>query len=224
MYNNSVEIAAKNSMLRKVFLLMFLGLFVTGASSMFVVTNSAMTRVVYSYPQLIMIFELALVLFINFRINKISSGTATFLFFLYSAANGLLLSVIMFMYSTSAIIYVLLVTMIIFIVMTLYGLKTKEDLSSYGSFFRGALIALVIVSIINIFLKVSVIAWGLSVFAIVLFTALIAYDVNRITRILDSSNFSEEDYNRFAIIGALNLYLDFINLFLNLLRIFGKKR
>ena len=108
--------------------------------------------------------------------------------------------------------------------MTLYGLKTKEDLSSYGSFFRGALIALVIVSIINIFLKVSVIAWGLSVFAIVLFTALIAYDVNRITRILDSSNFSEEDYNRFAIIGALNLYLDFINLFLNLLRIFGKKR
>lgn len=224
MYNNSVEIAAKNSMLRKVFLLMFLGLFVTGASSMFVVTNSAMTRIVYSYPQLIMIFELALVLFINFRINKISSGTATFLFFLYSAANGLLLSVIMFMYSTSAIIYVLLVTMIIFIVMTLYGLKTKEDLSSYGSFFRGALIALVIVSIINIFLKVSVIAWGLSVFAIVLFTALIAYDVNRITRILDSSNFSEEDYNRFAIIGALNLYLDFINLFLNLLRIFGKKR
>ena len=224
MYNNSVEIAAKNSMLRKVFLLMFLGLFVTGASSMFVVTNSAMTRVVYSYPQLIMIFELALVLFINFRINKISSGTATFLFFLYSAANGLLLSVIMFMYSTSAIIYVLLVTMIIFIVMTLYGLKTKEDLSSYGSFFRGALIALVIVSIINIFLKVSVIAWGLSVFAIVLFTALIAYDVNRITRILESSNFSEEDYNRFAIIGALNLYLDFINLFLNLLRIFGKKR
>ena len=224
MYNNSVEIAAKNSMLRKVFLLMFLGLFVTGASSMFVVTNSAMTRIVYSYPQLIMIFELALVLFINFRINKISSGTATFLFFLYSAANGLLLSVIMFMYSTSAIIYVLLVTMIIFIVMTLYGLKTKEDLSSYGSFFRGALIALVIVSIINIFLKVSVIAWGLSVFAIVLFTALIAYDVNRITRILESSNFSEEDYNRFAIIGALNLYLDFINLFLNLLRIFGKKR
>lgn len=224
MYNNSVEIAAKNSMLRKVFLLMFLGLFVTGASSMFVVTNSAMTRVVYSYPQLIMIFELALVLFINFRINKISSGTATFLFFLYSAANGLLLSVIMFMYSTSAIIYVLLVTMIIFIVMTLYGLKTKEDLSSYGSFFRGALIALVIVSIINIFLKVSVIAWGLSVFAIVLFTALIAYDVNRITRILESGNFSEEDYNRFAIIGALNLYLDFINLFLNLLRIFGKKR
>lgn len=224
MYNNSVEIAAKNSMLRKVFLLMFLGLFVTGAFSMFVVTNSAMTRIVYSYPQLIMIFELALVLFINFRINKISSGTATFLFFLYSAANGLLLSVIMFMYSTSAIIYVLLVTMIIFIVMTLYGLKTKEDLSSYGSFFRGGLIALVIVSIINIFLKVSVIAWGLSVFAIVLFTALIAYDVNRITRILDSSNFSEEDYNRFAIIGALNLYLDFINLFLNLLRIFGKKR
>lgn len=224
MYNNSVEIAVKNSMLRKVFLLMFLGLFVTGASSMFVVTNSTMTRIVYSYPQLIMIFELALVLFINFRINKISSGTATFLFFLYSSANGLLLSVIMFMYSTSAIIYVLLVTMIIFIVMTLYGLKTKEDLSSYGSFFRGALIALVIVSVINIFLKVSVIAWGLSVFAIVLFTALIAYDVNRITRILDSSNFSEEDYNRFAIIGALNLYLDFINLFLNLLRIFGRKR
>lgn len=223
MYSN-VEIAVKNSMLRKIFLLMFLGLFVTGASSMYVITNDSLRSVVYSNPKLILIFELAVVLFINFRINKISSTVASLLFFLYSGVNGLLLSVIMFIYSPDSILYVLGVTMTIFVVMALYGLKTKEDLSSYGSFFRGALITLVIVSLINIFLKVSVIAWGLSVFAIVLFTGLIAYDVNRITKILENNNFSEEDYNRFAVIGALNLYLDFINLFLNLLRIFGKKR
>lgn len=223
MYGN-VEIAVKNGMLRKVFLYMFLGLFLTGAVMIGLILNPNIAFMVYRHPTTIMLVDLGLVFYINFRINKISSSTAGFLFFVYSAVNGLLLSSIMFIYTGYAILYVLAITMIIFVVMALYGYKTKEDLSNYSSFFKGALLTLIIVSVLNIFLKMPVIAWGISVFAIVLFTGLIAFDVNRIINIFNNSNLNDEDYTKIAIIGALMLYLDFINLFLNLLRIFGRKR
>jgi FtsH-binding integral membrane protein len=115
------------------------------------------------------------------------------------------------------------VTSLIFVGMTIYGLKTKEDLSSYDGFFKGGLIALVIVSLLNLFLKISILGWFISVCAVVLFTALIAYDINRIMNIFQNNNLSEEDYNKFSTIGALMLYLDFVNLFLNLLRLFGRR-
>lgn len=223
MYNNSIEISTKNSFLRKVFMQMFLGLLITGVVSWYVVQSRPLMAFVGNYMTFIIIAELVLVLGINFGINKISSGVAKLLFIAYSAMNGLVLSIVMLIYSPYSILYVLGVTSLIFVGMTIYGLKTKEDLSSYDGFFKGGLIALVIVSLLNLFLKISILGWFISVCAVVLFTALIAYDINRIVKIFQNNNLSEEDYNKFSTIGALMLYLDFVNLFLNLLRLFGKK-
>lgn len=223
MYNNSIEISTKNSFLRKVFMQMFLGLLITGVVSWYVVQSRQLMAFVGNYMTFIIIAELVLVLGINFGINKISSGVAKLLFIAYSAMNGLVLSIVMLIYNPYSILYVLGVTSLIFVGMTIYGLRTKEDLSSYDGFFKGGLIALVIVSLLNLFLKISILGWFISVCAVVLFTALIAYDINRIVKIFQNNNLSEEDYNKFSTIGALMLYLDFVNLFLNLLRLFGKK-
>ena len=220
---NSIEISTKNSFLRKVFMQMFLGLLITGGVSWYVVQSQPLISFVANYVTFIIVAELLLVLGINFGINKISSGTAKLLFIAYSAMNGLVLSVVMLIYNPYSILYVLGVTSLIFVGMTIYGLKTKEDLSSYDGFFKGGLIALVIVSLLNLFLKISILGWFISVCAVVLFTALIAYDINRIVKIFQSNDLTEEDYNKFSTIGALMLYLDFVNLFLNLLRLFGKR-
>lgn len=220
---NSIEISTKNSFLRKVFMQMFLGLLITGGVSWYVVQSQPLISFVANYMTFIIVAELLLVLGINFGINKISSGTAKFLFIAYSAMNGLVLSVVMLIYNPYSILYVLGVTSLIFVGMIIYGLKTKEDLSSYDGFFKGGLIALVIVSLLNLFLKISILGWFISVCAVVLFTALIAYDINRIVKIFQSNDLTEEDYNKFSTIGALMLYLDFVNLFLNLLRLFGKR-
>lgn len=220
---NSIEISTKNSFLRKVFMQMFLGLLITGGVSWYVVQNQPMISFVANYMTFIIIAELILVLGINFGINKMSSGTAKLLFIAYSAMNGLVLSIVMLIYNPYSILYVLGVTSLIFVGMTIYGLKTKEDLSSYDGFFKGGLIALVIVSLLNLFLKISILGWFISVCAVVLFTALIAYDINRIVKIFQNNDLTEEDYNKFSTIGALMLYLDFVNLFLNLLRLFGKR-
>ena len=220
---NSIEISTKNSFLRKVFMQMFLGLLITGGVSWYVVQSQPLISFVANYMTFIIVAELLLVLGINFGINKISSGTAKLLFIAYSAMNGLVLSVVMLIYNPYSILYILGVTSLIFVGMTIYGLKTKEDLSSYDGFFKGGLIALVIVSLLNLFLKISILGWFISVCAVVLFTALIAYDINRIVKIFQSNDLTEEDYNKFSTIGALMLYLDFVNLFLNLLRLFGKR-
>lgn len=222
MYEISIE--RKNSFLRKVFFQMFLGLFVTGMVSVLVVTNSQAISIVGRYVNLIIIGELALVLGINFAINKISNSTAKLMFVLYSVMNGLVLSFVILVYDIFSVIGILGITGLIFVGMSIYGLKTKEDLSTYSGFFKGGLITLIIVSIINIFLKINILGWLISVCAVVLFTALIAFDVNRISKIFLNSGLEEDELDKFSTIGALMLYLDFINLFLNLLRLFGKRK
>ncbi len=222
MYEISIE--RKNSFLRKVFFQMFLGLFVTGMVSVLVATNSQAISIVGRYVNLIIIGELALVLGINFAINKISNSTAKLMFVLYSVMNGLVLSFVILVYDIFSVIGILGITGLIFVGMSIYGLKTKEDLSTYSGFFKGGLITLIIVSIINIFLKINILGWLISVCAVVLFTALIAFDVNRISKIFLNSGLEEDELDKFSTIGALMLYLDFINLFLNLLRLFGKRK
>lgn len=220
---NSIEISAKNSFLRKIFIQMFLGLLITGGVSWYVAQDYALLNFVNRYMTFIIIAELALVLGINFGINKMSASTAKLLFIAYSAMNGMVLSIVMLIYNPYSILYVLGVTSLIFVGMTIYGLTTKEDLSAYSGFFKGGLIALIIVSLLNIFLKISILGWLISVCGVVLFTALIAYDINRIVNIFQNNDFSKEDYDKFSTIGALMLYLDFVNLFLYLLRLFGRR-
>ena len=220
----TVEISNKNEFIRKVFLQMFLGLVVTTGVAIGVIRDEELRFFAAKYMKIIMIGEIALVLGLNFGINKISNGMAKLLFFAYSLMNGVTLSVVMMIYQPTSIIGILAITILIFVGMSIYGLTTKEDLTNYSGFFKGGLITLFIVSLINLFLGMPMIGWLISVFAVVLFTGLIAYDINRIVKVFENGNLSEEEYNKFSTIGALMLYLDFVNLFLHLLRLFGKKR
>ena len=221
---NSVEISTKNNFLQKVFIQMFLGLLITGSVAWSIVQNRPLILFVADYIKFIIVFELILVIGLNFGINKINSSIAKLLFTIYSVVNGVVLSIVMLIYDPYSILYILGVTSLIFLGMTIYGLKTKENLLAYSRFFKGGLITLLIVSLLNLFLKISILGWFISVCSVVLFTALIAYDVNRLVKTFENNNLSEEDYNKLSTIGALTLYLDFINIFLNLLKLFGKRK
>ena len=221
-----VNVETTNRFLRKVFLNMVVGVLITTIVPIYLFGFNA--RLLYSimpYFKIIMFAEIALVFGLSLGINKMSSGTARMMFFLYSLMNGIPFSSLGFVFHPVSIFYTLGVALIMFIVIAAYGYTTKEDLSSYGKYLMTGLISIIIMSVINFFLKAPILYWLGTVLGIVIFSALIAYDVNRIKKIaFQMANGDEEVMNKLGIIGALNLYLDFINLFLYLLRIFGKRR
>lgn len=158
-------------------------------------------------------------------LNKMSTNIARILFFAYSLVNGVTLTVIGFIYAPQVIFYAFMITLVIFVVMAIYGYTTQEDLSSYRRFFMVALISLIILSIINIFLKADMLEWVITIAGTVIFTGLIAYDVNRIKWIsYQLADGDSEIMEKIGIIGALCLYLDFVNLFSYILGIFGRKK
>ncbi|MBJ6800840.1 Bax inhibitor-1/YccA family protein [Geomonas propionica] len=161
--------------------------------------------------------ELGLVVAISGAINRISAATASMLFLLYAALNGITMSTIFVAYTHTSIASTFLVTAGMFGAMSLYGYLTRSDLSSWGSFLFMGLVGVVIASVVNIFLHSSMLNWVLSLCGIIVFTGLTAYDTQRIKQMGDSSG-------KGAILGALTLYLDFINMFLLLLRFLGDRR
>ena len=166
-----------------------------------------------------------MVLGLNFFLEKISAGMARIMFVLYSLIIGTIFSTIGFVYSPLAILYAFGTALIIFVVMTIYGFMTKEDLSSYRTFFIVGLISLIIMGFINMYLGVGPLYWIETIAGIVIFTGLTAYDINRIKwESYQLANGDNETVEKMGIIEALELYLDFINLFLYLLRIFGRKK
>ena len=226
-YNmNDIDIKSSNNLLRKVFLYMILGIAISfGTGAYLLYFNQGLLSTLFNYYQFLVIAELAMVFSISFFINKISSSLAKILFFAYSLVNGITLTVIGFIYAPQIIFYAFMITLTIFVVTAIYGYTTQEDLSSYRRFFMIALISLIILSIINAFMGVGMLEWVITIGGVVIFTGLIAYDVNRIKfisyQLADGDN---EAMEKMGIIGALNLYLDFINLFLYILRIFGRKK
>ena len=226
-YNmNDIDIRSSNNFLRKVFLYMILGIAISfGTGAYLLYFNQGLLSTLFNYYQFLVIAELAMVFSISFFINKISSSLAKILFFAYSLVNGITLTVIGFIYAPQIIFYAFMITLTIFVVTTIYGYTTQEDLSSYRRFFMIALISLIILSIINAFMGVGMLEWVITIGGVVIFTGLIAYDVNRIKfisyQLADGDN---EAMEKMGIIGALNLYLDFINLFIYILRIFGRKK
>ena len=221
-----VNVETTNRFLRKVFLNMVVGVLITTIVPIYLFGfNARLLYAIMPYFKIIMFAEIALVFGLSLGINKMSSGTARMMFFLYSLMNGVLFSSLGFVFHPVIIFYTLGVALVMFIVIAAYGYTTKEDLSSYGKYLMTGLISIIIMSVINFFLKAPILYWLGTVFGIVIFSALIAYDVNRIKKIaFQMANGNEEVMNKLGIIGALNLYLDFINLFLYLLRIFGKRR
>ena len=226
-YNmNDIDIKSSNNLLRKVFLYMILGIAISfGTGAYLLYFNQGLLSTLFNYYQFLVIAELAMVFSISFFINKISSSLAKILFFAYSLVNGVTLTVIGFIYAPQIIFYAFMITLTIFVVTAIYGYTTQEDLSSYRRFFMIALISLILLSAFNAFMRVGMLEWVITIGGVVIFTGLIAYDVNRIKfisyQLADGDN---EAMEKMGIIGALNLYLDFINLFIYILRIFGRKK
>lgn len=226
MYNNiDIELKSTNNFLRKVFVYMALGILLSFVVSFYSFFSYPMMNFIYKYFKILGIVQIGMVFTLSFGINRISSISAKLLFFLYSTITGLTLTGIGLMYDPLAILYAFGITFTIFVVMSVFGYTTQEDLSSYRRFFMIGLISLIIMGIVNIFLGVGILYWIGTVLGVVIFTGLIAYDVNRIKYIAyQIADENGEAIEKIAIIGALNLYLDFINLFLYILRIFGRKK
>lgn len=230
MYNKvDIDLKSSNSFLKKVFLYMALGILISFAVAFYTYDNYSMVIFVSRYFTFLVVAEIAMVLSLSFALSKISSFVAKILFFAYSGLTGLTLSGVGLLYDPLAILYAFTITFVIFVVMTIFGYTTEEDLSSYRRFFIIGLISLIVISFINIFaskyLNIGPLYWIGTILGVVIFTGLIAYDVNRIKHIAyEIAEENEEVLDKLSIIGALNLYLDFVNLFLYILRFFGRKK
>jgi len=226
-YNmNDIDIRSSNNFLRKVFLYMILGIAISfGTGAYLLYFNQGLLYVLFDYYKFLVIAELAMVFSMSFLINKISASFARILFLVYSLVNGITLTTIGIIYAPQVIFYAFMTTLTIFVVTAIYGYTTQEDLSSYRRFFIIALISLIVLSIFNAFMKVGMLEWVITIAGVVIFTGLIAYDVNRIKALsYELADGDNEAMEKMGIIGALNLYLDFINLFIYILRIFGRKK
>ncbi|MBR0154775.1 MAG: Bax inhibitor-1/YccA family protein [Treponema sp.] len=167
--------------------------------------------------------ELAVVIYLDFKIRNMSLNAAAFMLFLYSLLNGIFLSVIFLVFQITSIYKIFLVTCLMFLGMSIYGATTKTDLRSAGRYLMMALIGLIITGLLNFLFKSSTLDWIISVISVGVFVGLTAYDTQKLLKIGVSDNGSDS-YKKIAILGALNLYIDFVNIFLNLLRLTGKKK
>lgn len=212
----------KNKLISNVFLWMFVGLLVTFLTGYFISTNERMLLTVFSTGIYIIfaIVELILVIVLSARIRKLKPTTCKVMFLLYSFVSGLTFSSIFITYKMVSIIYVFLIAALLFGVFALIGYKTKVDLTKFGTYLFMGLLATIIVSIINIFVGNQMLDLIISVVIILIFIGVTAYDIQKIKH-MSNSSIPEENL---AIYGALELYLDFINIFLNLLRLFGDDR
>lgn len=219
--------SAQLAIFRKVYIWMSLALCITGLTALIIANNN---DIMYSLLQNeamfwgILIAELVLVFVLAGRINKLSMGTATFLFILYSILNGVTMSLIFIIYTESSIASTFFVTAGTFGAISIYGYATKKDLSSWGSILIMGLIGIIIASIVNIFMASETLYWIISYAGVLIFVGLAAYDTQKIKKaILDPNVEVNESLNKIALMGALELYLDFVNLFLHLLRIMGNR-
>ena len=210
------------SVMRRVYGKMFLGLLATAITSFIILSSESIMMTLMTNRFIfwgLMIAELGLVFGISGAINKLSSGTATALFYLYSVLNGVTLTPIFLIYTTSSVFQTFLITSVTFGAMTAFGYFTKQDLSKFGSYLFMALIGLIVCSIINLFMHSSTFEWIISLAGIAIFIVLTAWDTQKIKVMASMTDPSQ--VGKVATLGALSLYLDFINLFLYLLRIFG---
>ena len=215
------------ALMRKVFVWMTLALAITGLTAYGVATSPALLSLIFSSKVTffgLIIAEFALVFAISGAINRLSLSTATLLFILYSVINGATLSSIFFAFSVATIGKVFFITAGTFGAMALVGYTTKTDLTSMGKLLFMALLGIIIASVVNMFVGSSGLDLILSYVGVLVFVGLTAYDTQKIKQMCQSAPDAGESTQKLALIGALSLYLDFINLFLYLLRIFGSNR
>jgi hypothetical protein len=215
------------SFFRSVYGWMTVGLGLTAIVALYTVSSPALMQMIFGNKLVfygLVIGQVGLVIALSAAINRLSATAATLMFCVYAALSGLTFASIFVVYTQSSIASTFFVTAGTFGAMSLYGLLTKKDLSSWGSFLFMGLIGVVIASIVNIFLESSAMTWVISCAGVLVFTGLTAYDTQSL-KVLAQNGFAHgEERKKVAIIGALKLYLDFINLFLMLLRLLGGSR
>jgi FtsH-binding integral membrane protein len=212
------------SFVRSVYGWMFGGLLLTTFAAMWVVFSPAMQQIVLGTPMVrfgLIIAELGIVMFLSFRIMSMSPGAAAGAFLVYSFLNGLTLSVIFWAYTGATITNAFVTAAGMFAAMSIYGTITKRDLTSMGAFLMMGLFGVLIAMFVNFFLRSSALDFIVSVIGVFVFLGLTAWDTQKLKRLATAAGPQSENV---AVIGALQLYLDFINLFLFVLRLFGGRR
>ena len=210
--------------MKRVYLKMFLAMIVTAVTSFVCMNVPAVFVTLMSNSGLyfgLLIAEVVLVFVLAGALNKLSSPVASLIFYVYSILNGVVLSAILAAYTASSVFSTFVITAAVFGTMTVYGYVTKSDLSRVGTFLFMALIGLIICTIVNIFMKSSTMEWIISFAGVVIFIGLTAWDTQKIKQMAAITDGSQA--GKLATIGALSLYLDFVNLFLYLLRFFGNR-
>lgn len=225
---NLAEKTAQSVLFRNVYTWMTLALVITGAVAMYMAKSMTLLSMIMQNSLLfwgILIAELGVVWYLSARIHRISFTSATLLFILYSILNGATLSMIFLIYTMSSIATTFFVTAGTFGVMALFGYVTKKDLTRLGSLCFMGIIGIIIASLVNIFLQNSMMEMIISYIGVLLFVGLTAYDSQKIKRLLMQDGVEiNETTQKIALLGAMTLYLDFINLFLYLLRILGDRK
>ena len=211
----------KNNLYSKMFMWMFVGLLITFLVGYYVSTNENMIYNIFAtkFYWVIYIAEIVTVIVLSARILKMSKNGAIFGFLLYSFLSGLTFSSIFLTFKISSIIFIFLITALVFLIFALIGHFTKINLTKLGTILFMGLIGILIASIINIFVQSQTFDLILVIIGIIVFIGYIAYDINKVKRLE-----GQIDEDKLSIIGALELYLDFINLFIRLLQLFGKSK
>ena len=215
-----------NKVMRRVYVKMLVAMLVTAATSMYVSSNEAILQLIFgnSFVTIgLVISQIAVVLVLSGRLNKLSITSATLLFYLYSVLTGVVFSSILLLYTATSVGMTFLITAGVFAAMSIYGFTTSNDLTKFGSIMFMALIGLIICSVVNIFLKSSGMEWIISLAGVAIFIGLTAWDTQKIKNaaMYATDGTSAE---KLATFGALSLYLDCVNLFLYLRRFFGGSR
>lgn len=208
----------------KVYLWMFIGLLISGGVAYYTSITPSMIKFVYGSYGWILITELIVVIAFSALRKKVSPGIAKVLFVTYAAISGLTLSSIFLVYKIQSIGMVFLSSSLMFGILAAYGYITKTDLSSFGKILLFALLAIIIMSVINIFAHNGTFGIIISIISIVVFLGLTAWDMQALKAMYNYYASDEKELGKIAIYGALDLYLDFINIFLQLLNLFGKSK
>ncbi len=216
--------------LKKVYLWMASALVLTGAVAYLVASSEKLMMTFLGNPVLLIalvIAELAFVIILSGRVEKLSQGAAFGLFYGYSAINGIMLSSVVYAYSGSNILPLAFgTTAVVFIIASLYGVFTKRSIKGWGGWLMMALIGLLIVSAVNMFLRSDRVDFMISIVGVLIFTLLTAWDTKKVTEMNNSYGYmmNESELNKISLLGALELYLDFVNILMYLIRLYARKK
>jgi FtsH-binding integral membrane protein len=215
---------AAQGFIQRVYVWMTLGLAVTGVASFLVASSPEVLNALFGHgvgPMIVLILvEFGIVFFLSARVMTLNPSTASALFFIYSALNGVTLTPLLLAYTGESVTTTFFVTAGLFGAMSVYGSVTKRDLTDFGSFLHMGVAGLVIAMVVNMFLRNSTASYVISGMCVIIFTGLAAYDSHVLRRMAAEGRTSDN----IAVLGALKLYMDFINIFIHMLMLFGKRR